>query len=302
MKRRVYQGYNGLVLVAPTASDIRDTMVEGISGVLSVFPDKHKPNYEPSKRRITFHTGATAILVSGDEPERLRGLNSSSVWLDELGSMKYPQEVINMVKLGLRISDMPRCIITTTPKPIKVIKDLLIKQNVFITRGSTYENRDNLSPVFFDAIISDLENTRLGRQEIYAEILEDVLGALWNRSILEETRVDIIPELQRIVVAIDPAVSMKKKSNETGIIVAGLGEDGQGYLLDDVSIKGSPEQWASMAVHCYYKYGANGIVAESNQGGDMVKYTIKTIDDKVPVKLIHASLGKFARAEPISAL
>lgn len=302
VREQVYAGKKRIALLAPTAADARDVIVEGESGLLSVFPPHEIPLYEPSKRRITFHTGAIATTFSADEPERLRGPQHDCAWVDELGAYKYPQEALDMLLFGLRLGLDPRLIITTTPKNIPAIKDLVKDETTTVTRGSTYENKENLAAPFLKTIMSKYEDTRLGRQEIYAEILDDAEGALWNRDMLEKNRVRKVPELVRIVVGIDPAISKTKKSNETGIVVAALGANGHGYVLDDRSLKGSPKEWAQRAIDAYYDHEADRIVPEINQGGDMVIHTIRTIDEKVPIKGVRASKGKQARAEPIAAL
>lgn len=290
-----------IALVAPTAADARDIMIEGESGILAISPPWFMPIYEPSKRRITWPNGTIATAYSADEPERLRGPNHDLAWCDELCSWRYPA-AYDMLLFGLRIGINPRVIITTTPKPTALIKQTIKEATTHITRGTTYENERNLARVFLEQIVSKYEGTRLGRQELNAEILDDTPGALWKRDEIDEQKVDHPPELKRIVVGIDPAVSTNKNSNETGIIVAGLGVDGHGYILDDLTIKAKPGEWAANAIKGYHNWNADKIVAESNNGGDMVKFTLSTVDKSVPIKLVHAARGKQTRAEPISAL
>ena len=290
-----------IALVGPTAADCRDTMIEGQSGLLGVYPTSQRPRYEPSKRRVTFHNGAVATAFSADEPDRLRGPNHDLAWADELAAWRYT-EAWDMLQLGLRIGKRPRTIVTTTPKPIPLVKRLVSTDDgsVHITKGSTFDNAVNLAGAFLEEITSRYEGTRLGQQELHAELLDDTEGALWNRDQLEEHRVTAHPPLKRIVVGVDPSAT--STGDETGIIVAGLGEDGHGYVLDDVSLRGSPNDWGRAAVSAFHKFSADRIVAESNQGGEMVSFTLKTVDDSVPIKLVHASRGKQTRAEPISAL
>lgn len=301
VKKRVEQGYKRIGLIAATAADARDVIVEGESGILNIFHKNEKPIYEPSKRRITFSTGAIATLYSADVPERLRGPQHDTLLMDEIAAWRY-RSAYDLALFGLRIGKDPKMCIMTTPKPSAIIKELIKEKDIIITRGTTYENRANLADAFFEQIISKYEGTRLGRQELDAEILDDTPGALWDRDNIDKLKVDYAPELIRIVVAIDPAVSTNKTSNETGIIVAGVGVDGHGYILDDLTIKASPGEWAKNAIGAYYNWQADKIIAESNNGGDMVKFTLATIDKTVPVKLIHAARGKQTRAEPISAL
>ena len=211
-----------LALVAPTAGDARDVMVEGESGILAISPPWERRRYEPSKRRLTWPNGAVATLFSADEPERLRGPQHDAAWCDELASWRYP-EAWDMLMLGLRLGADPRVVVTTTPRPTKLIRKLIADPTVVVTRGSTYENSANLAPAFLGQIVRKYKGTWLGRPEIDAELLESAPGALWNRGIIEATRASGIPELSRVVVAIDPAVSATEGSDETGIIVARQG-------------------------------------------------------------------------------
>ena len=292
-----------MALVGATAADVRDTMIEGESGILRVFPPEQRPQYEPSKRRITFHNGAVASAFSADEPDRLRGPNHDLAWADELASWRYP-EAWDMLMFGLRIGNHPRVIVTTTPKPVTTIRRLLAIEDgsILVTRGSTYENLTNLAPSFLSEILARYEGTRLGQQELHAELLDDVEGALWTREMLENSRIVSPPDMKRIVVAIDPAITARADSDETGIVVAGIGEDGHGYVLDDRTLRGSPNDWSRAAIAAYHQHKADRIVAEANQGGDMVGHTLRTVDRNVPVRLVHASRGKRTRAEPIAAM
>ena len=291
-------------MVAPTAADARDVMIEGESGILAISPEWERPNYEPSKRRLTWPNGAIATAYSADEPERLRGPQHDSAWCDEVASWRYP-EAWDMLMFGLRLGDDPRVVVTTTPKPVKIIRELIADPTTAITRGSTYENRPNLAPPFFEQIIRKYEGTRLGRQELNAEILDDVPGALWTRARIEETRWPVhrnVPELTRIVVAIDPAVTSGDEADETGIIVAGIDANDHGYVLADQSGRYPPTEWARIAIALYHQHKADRIVAEVNNGGDMVEATIRMIDANVAYTAVHASRGKVVRAEPVAAL
>ncbi len=292
-----------IALVAPTAADARDVLVEGDSGILRVCPDYCRPVYEPSKRRLTWPNGAIATTYSADEPERLRGPQHDAAVCDEIAAWRYP-DAWDMLMFGLRLGRHPRAVVATTPKPVKLVRDLVGREgdDVVITRGSTYENRSNLAESFFKQIIRRYEGTRLGRQELLAELLTDLPGALWQRGLIDELRVREAPYLSRIVVAIDPAASTTEKSDETGIIVAGVSENGHGYLLEDLSGQYSPVEWAKRAIAAYHTYKADRIVAEVNQGGDMVEATLRSVDDSVPYRGVRASRGKSIRAEPISAL
>ena len=289
-----------VALVAPTAADARDTMVEGESGLMRVFPRHQRPTYEPSKRRVTFHNGATATTFSADEPDRLRGPNHDLAWADELAAWRYPA-AWDMLIFGLRIGARPRAVVTTTPRPITLVKNLIGRADVHVTRGSTFDNRANLAPAFLTEVTARYDGTTLGRQELHAEILADVDGALWTRDMIDDARVTDVPDLSRIVVAIDPAVSATADAAETGIVAVGTsGRDA--FVLEDRSMRGSPDEWARQAVALYHTLKADRIVAEANQGGDMIRTVLATVDDRVPVRLVHASRGKRTRAEPVAAL
>lgn len=291
-----------IALVAPTAADVRDVMVEGESGILRISPPWNMPKYEPSKRRLTWPNGATATTFSADEPERLRGPQFDTAWCDEVGSWRYAQDAWDNLQFGLRLGD-PRVCVTTTPRPIKLIKDLLKDPMTAKTRGSTYANRANLAASFFRKLKAKYEGTRLGRQELFAELLEDTPGALWTLTLLQKYRVSQLPcELDRIVVSIDPAASSDQDANETGITVDGKGKDGHGYLLDDVSGHYTPAEWGAKAIEVFDKWEANLILGEVNNGGEMVEHVIKTVREGIPFKAVHASRGKLTRAEPVASL
>lgn len=293
-----------VALVAPIASDARDVMVEGESGLLNVCPPNNRPLHEPSKRRLTWPNGAMATTYSADEPERLRGPQHDLAWCDELAAWRYPA-AWDMLQFGLRLPNIkPRCVITTTPKPVRLIRDLVADPTCVVTRGSTYENRTNLAPSFFGQIVRRYEGTRLGQQELLAELLEEAEGALWNRALIEKHRVKKAPDLKRIVVAIDPAVTSNEQSDETGIIVAGLGRDDRGYVLEDLSGRYTPDGWARKALGAYKRHKADRIIGEVNNGGDMIEHTIRTLPNgrNASYKAVRASRGKQARAEPVAAL
>ena len=300
---RVEDGHRRIALVGATAADVRDVMVEGESGLMAVAPDDMRPLYEPSKRRITFPGGAICTTYSADEPDRLRGPQHDAAWADELAAWRYPG-AWDQLMFGLRLGDDPRCVVTTTPRPTKQIRELLAAATTAVTRGSTYDNAANLAPAFMESILAKYEGTRLGRQELYAEILDDVPGALWTLAMLDAARAGCpspIPQAERLVVAVDPAITSGEDSDETGIIVAGR-RGKEAYVLADLTCRLSPDGWARRAVAAYHEHKADRIVAEANQGGDMVRSVLRTVDPTVPVKLVHATRGKRVRAEPIAAL
>jgi phage terminase large subunit-like protein len=291
-------------LIAPTVADLRDVMVEGPSGLLNVFPPWFRPTYEPSKRKVSFPNGAVILLYSADQPERLRGPQCDFLWGDEVASWRRP-DTWDMAMFGLRLGENPRAIVTGTPKPTKLIKKLLTMNGVLVTRGSTYANEKNLAPQFLRYIKEKYEGTRLGRQEIFAEMLDDNPSALWSRETIEQNRVNSIPaglKMVRVLTAVDPSTQDDKNSDEAGIITGFKGGDKHYYILDDSTIQASPLGWAKKAISCYSKFNADRIIYESNQGGLMVEATFANIDKKIPLKGVHASRGKVVRAEPISAL
>jgi predicted phage terminase large subunit-like protein len=300
---QVGSGAGRIALVAATAADARDVLVEGESGILAVAPSWCRPVYEPSKRRLTWPNGGIATTFSAEEPERLRGPQHDAAVCDELGAWSRP-DTWDMLQFGLRLGRNPRCLVATTPRPTKLIGELLAREghDVVVTRGSTYENRANLAPGFLNQIVRKYEGTRLGRQELNAELLEDTPGALWNHGLIEAARVGTVPELIRVVVAIDPAATSGEDADETGIIVVGKGANGHGYVLADCSGRYSPTEWAKSAIAAYRSHQADRIVAEVNNGGEMVEATIRMVDPSVAFTAVRASRGKVTRAEPISAL
>jgi phage terminase large subunit-like protein len=291
-----------IALVAPTAADVRNVMVEGDSGILAVSPPTFVPVYEPSKRRITWPNGAVATCYSADGPERLRGPQHDLAWCDELAAWRYP-EAWDMLLFGLRLGQA-RAIVTTTPKPIRLVRDLAAARGTVVTRGSTYDNRANLAPGFISAILSKYEGTALGRQEIHAELLEEADGALWKRGWIEAARIapDRVPDLKRIVVAIDPAVTSLPGSDETGIVAAGLGIDGLAYVLDDASGRFTAAEWAKRAIGLYDLRRADRLIGEANNGGELIETVIRTLRPAIPFRPVHATSGKRTRAEPVAAL
>ena len=288
-------------LIAPTAADARDVMVEGESGILACSPPDFRPLYEPSKRRLTWPNGAVATLFSAEEPDRLRGPQHDFIWADEPAAWKYP-ETWDMAMFGLRLGTNPQVVATTTPRPTRLIRDLVADPGTVVTRGTTYENARNLAPAFLTAIVKKYEGTRLGRQELNGEILDDNPGALWSRNVIEALRVREHPPLLRIVVGVDPAVTSDPKSDETGIVVAGVDAAGHCYVLADASLQGTPLTWATAVKRVYDQYRADRVVAEKNNGGELVEANLRTVDRTLPYRGVWASRGKQTRAEPISSL
>jgi len=299
-------GYSPIALVGRTKADIRDIIVEtGDSSIIACSPPWFMPKYEPTKRHLVWPNGVLAITYSGDEPDQLRGPQHMKAWVDELAKFENPQEMWDNLMMGLRIGDSPQCIVTTTPRPIPIIKQLEKDPKVHITRTHTLENKDNLSPAFLSFIIDRYEGTRLGRQELAGETLGDNPDALWTRENLDKTRVTKYPALFSVVTAIDPAVSNTESSAETGIITGGLGyvnKKVHAFILSDSSLRATPQGWGTAALTAYNNFNGDRIVAEVNNGGDMVESNVRTLDPRVSVKKLHATRGKYSRAEPVSAL
>lgn len=294
--------FKRMALIGATAADVRDVMVEGESGMLAIAPPWRRPLYEPSKRRLTWPSGAIATLLSADDPDQVRGHQFDAAWADEIAAWPRVEAWHNLM-MSLRLGADPRCVATTTPRPLDWLRTLAEAPDTVLTQGHSEENRDNLAPGFLAAMRQAYGETRLGRQELGGEFLADVPGALWRRGQLDDLRIApaALPELDRIVVAIDPAASHHGGSNETGIVVAGrAGADG--YVLEDLSGRLSPAEWAGEALAAYRRHKADRIVAEINQGGDMVGQVLRSIDPAAPLSLVRASRGKRLRAEPVAAL
>jgi len=298
--------YRNVAIIAETAADARDVMIEGRSGLLACHPKDFRPLYEPSKRRITWPNGAIASVFNATEPDQLRGPEHDLAWGDELAKWAYARETFDQLQFGLRQGHPPRCCITTTPRPIPVLREIVADEATVITKGITLDNADNLAPSFIRQIRRKYEGTRLGRQELMAEILDDYPGALWTRLVLDDCRVkqEKVPDMARVVVGVDPSGTSgdDDEGADIGIVVAGRGIDGRGYIMADFTCKLSPDAWARRAIDAYHLHEADRIVAEVNYGGAMVKAVIKTADASVAYKEVHASRGKVARAEPVAAM
>jgi phage terminase large subunit-like protein len=305
-----------LALIGRTLDDARDVMVEGESGILACSPPWNRPLWEPSKGKLTWPNGALAFTYSGEDPESLRGPQHDGGWGDETAAWRHP-ETWKQFQLTLRLGRRPRAVVTTTPRPTKLIKALLADPTTFRTRGSTFANASNLADTFLSTILKQFEGTRLGRQELNAEVLDDAPGALWKRDAIEALRLTYAErplEFRRIVVAVDPANSTGEGACETGIVVVGLGLDGRGYVLEDASGVYSPAEWGAKVIEVYRRWSADRIVAESNNGGNLVESNMRAavLRDRqgneiarganLPIKRVHAKEGKRTRAEPVAAL
>jgi len=297
-------------IIAPTTDDAKKVMlsherehVEGASGILAIAPPWFRPRFEPSKRQLVWPNGTVATLYSAEEPGRLRGPQHHWGWVDEIAAWAGEADAWKMFLFGLRLGMAPQACVTTTPRPITILRDLFKNPSCVVTRGRTYDNIGNLSPVFIEEVIKPFEGTRLGRQELEGEMLLDVEGALWSLDLIDRNRVAKAPDMERIVIAIDPAGSHRKTSDETGMIVLGRGVDRHGYTIADISCRESPAAWGRRAVKAFWAANADAVVAEKNYGGEMVGEVIQAIDPNVPVILVHASkAGKYPRAEPVAAM
>ena len=293
-----------IALVARTLDEAQSVMIEGESGLLNVCPPWNKPTYEPSKRKLTWPNGAHALTYSSHEPDQLRGPQFDAAWCDELASWEYPDQAWDNLSFALRLGRQPRAVVTTTPRHIELVRSLPNSPGVQVTRGTTFDNKDNLPPSFFNQILERYDGTRIGRQEIYAETIDEDEDAIWKREWIEKARLSSHPPVARIVVAIDPAMSTKPNSSETGIVVVGADmRRKHAYVLADESGKLTPNSWALRAAHLFDKFNATRIIAEDNAGGNMVKSTLKNaVERTLPYKGIKARRGKYIRAEPVAAL
>lgn len=301
VRDRVEAGAKNIALVAETQKDLEEVMV---ARLLKIYPPDQVPKVRYRPVRITWPNGATALGYNGTEPNQLRGPEFDTAWVDELAKYRYARETWDMLQFTMRGTAMePRTLVTTTPRPIEIVKAIAAGQEgkVHITRGRTMDNRANLARTFLEQVQRRYAGTRLGRQELEAEILSDLPGAIWRQATIDAYRVERAPEMTRIVVAIDPAVTNTEDSDDHGIVVAGVsGNDG--YVLEDASMKGGPKDWATKAVEMYHKYAADGIVVEVNQGGDMVAHTLRTVAPLANIIEVRATRGKHVRAEPVAAL
>jgi phage terminase large subunit-like protein len=293
-----------IALVGETYADVRDVMIEGVSGLLSIHHRRaDRPVWRPSNRKLEWPNGAIAQAFSSEDPESLRGPQFGAAWADEIAKWRHAEDCWDMLQFGLRLGDNPRQVATTTPRPMPLLRRLLAEPGTVVTRASTKANAFNLAPRFLETVVSRYAGTRLGRQELDGELIDDRQDALFRRDEIDRHRLARAPDLARIVVAIDPPASSGRNADACGIVAAGLAEDGIGYVLADQSVQGArPNEWAARAIGLYQSLDADCLVAEVNQGGDMVATILGEIDPRVPVKPVRATRGKFIRAEPVAAL
>ena len=298
-----HQPVGRIALVGETDHDVREVMIEGVSGLLAVHDRHERPQWISSRKRLQWPNGAVAYAFSADDPESLRGPQFGCAWSDEMAKWRYAEAAFDMLQFGLRLGSQPRQMITTTPRPTALLKKLMQDPANVVTRAPTRANAFNLAPNFLKTVMARYAGTRLGRQELDGEIIEDRPDALWSRALIESCRVAAAPDMQRIVVAVDPPVSSSKTADACGIVAAGMATNGMIYVLADDSIAGAtPAAWATKAIALWRRVEADALIAEVNQGGEMVRAVINEVDASVPVISVRATRGKFVRAEPVATL
>jgi len=290
-----------IALIGETFADVRDVMIEGPSGLLHL--PGPRPRWSPSRKRLDFPNGAVGLAFSAEEPDSLRGPQFGAAWSDEIAKWRYAEATWDMIQFGLRLGHAPRGLVTTTPRPIPLLRRILADPATVVSRSRTADNAGNLAPSFLDAVVGRYAGTRLGRQELDGELIEDRADALWTRDALERTRVAVAPELRRIVVAVDPPATSKAGADACGIVAAGLASSGHAYVLADATLaRAAPETWAGAALALYHRLSADSLVVKVNQGGEMVTSVLAQVDASVPVTPVRATRGKYLRAEPVSVL
>ncbi|PHR59350.1 MAG: ATP-binding protein [Robiginitomaculum sp.] len=306
IRAQVKNGAGRIALVAPTYADAREVMIEGESGLLNIGFPFERPIYESSRRRLVWPNGAIGYVFSSQDPDGLRGPQFDAGWGDEFCAWEYPEDTLSNLRFGLRLGEHPRLVLTSTPKPTPPLRTLMQQEGVVITKAATLDNKANLSSVFISTIFETYGGTRLGRQELNGEILDDIQGALWTRNMIENAYVKYRPDLDKIIVAIDPPITSGERADSCGIIIAGCRQHEHrraAYILADETVQGlSPDRWARHAYAMFQKWDAAYILVEINQGGEMVKSVFNAINANIPIRTVYASKSKTARAEPVAAL
>ena len=299
----LYEGARRIALIGPTFADVRNVMVEGESGLLSInHPKENQPLWYPSRGLLVFSSGARAYAYSAEDPDSLRGPQFDLAWCDELGAWARGEAVWDMLQMALRLGPNPRCVATTTPRRTPLVRRLVNDPGVYLTRSSTRDNADHLPPAFLAEIERTYGGTQLGRQELDGELIEDVAGALWKQEVIDRVRITSPPRLDKTIVAVDPPAGRGPNADACGIVAAGsVGR--VGYVIADETVSGvSPAAWAGCAVSLAQRVGAREIVVEANQGGEMARYAIETVCDRIPVRLVRAIRSKLMRASPVATL
>ncbi|GHT88293.1 DNA-packaging protein [Alphaproteobacteria bacterium] len=308
--------YKRIAIIGKTIGEAKTIMVEGISGLLSTSiaqkmfnnledktedEDVIKFKYYKSKNQIAWKNGAVAYIIGADNYESMRGLQFDLIWIDEFAKFRHPEEIWIQIMFTLRLGEDPKCIMTTTPRPLEILKELAEDKKTHLTKGSTFDNETNLSARFIEAMKVKYSETRCGQQELFGELILEKENTVWKQENIRYREIDCA-DLDRVVIGVDPAVSCSKNSDETGIIVAGIGNDERIYVLEDLSGKHSPPAWAKIVCNAFYNYSASSVIVETNNGGDLVSEMIRTIQPDIPINPTKAIRGKVARAEPISFL
>ena len=297
-----------VALVGETVDQVREVMVMGESGILACSPPDRKPEWQATRQQLVWPNGAVAQVFSAHEPEAMRGPQFDAAWADELGKWKKGAEAWDQLQFALRLGKNPQAVVTTTPRNVGVLKAILKNPSTVITHAPTEANRAYLAESFLAEVQARYGGTRIGRQELEGVLVEDEEGALWTQAMLERARLDALPVFNRVVVAVDPPVTSMKTSDECGIVVVaadtrGEPKDWRAVVLEDASVKGAtPEGWARAALAAMERHGADRLVAEVNQGGDLVERLVRMIDPLVPFRAVHATRSKMLRAEPVAAL
>lgn len=298
-------GIGRVALVGETFAAVRDVMIEGPSGLLALADARGEPRpvWSPALRRIAWENGAVAQVFSSEDPDGLRGPQCEAAWGDELAKWRHPRETWDNLQFGLRLGRFPRQVVTTTPRAVPLLRELIADPRTLVTHSATRENAAHLAPSFLDHVVGRYAGTRLGRQELDGTMISDREDALWSRDRIEATRGDAAPTLRRVVVAVDPPASSGPGADACGIVVAGIDGEGTGWVLADASLAAArPDRWAARAVAAYRRWSADALVAEANQGGEMVRAVLAQADPTLPVRLVHATRGKYVRAEPVAML
>jgi len=306
IREQIENGFGRIALIGPTFSDVREVMIEGVSGLLSIGPLAERPRYEVSRKRLVWDNGAIGYAFSAEDVDGLRGPQFDCAWGDEFAAWSDPQNGLDTLRMGLRLGEKPQLMLTTTPRPIKALKALITHDQVAVTHQPTSQNKDNLAPGFIAAMQAAYGQSTLGRQELDGVLIDDPPGALWTRSQIEAACVNTLPELERIIIAIDPPATGKPTADECGLVVAGStgqGIQARAYILADLSFgPAMPSDWAQAVATAFEAYQADSVIAEANQGGDMVRSVLMAAHCTLPVRLVHATRGKHIRAEPVAAL
>ncbi len=303
VKNFAQSGSGPIALVGETEHDVREVMIEGVSGLLAAHAPQERPEWIPSRRRVEWPNGVFAQAFSAEDPESLRGPQFAAAWCDELAKWRHAEAAFDMLQFGLRLGERPRQVITTTPRPIALIKRLVADPTTVTMRAGTRRNAYHLAPAFLSAVVARYHGTRLGRQELDGEIVEERADALWSRALIEDCRIESAPQLHRIVVAVDPPASSKQGADACGLVAAGLAEDGTIVVIADETAAGlTPAGWSRRAIALWRRLQADALVVEVNQGGEMVRAVIGEADANVPVISVRAYKGKWLRAEPVAAL